>query len=83
MTLISYMKTATNKQLFISDSHDDSNRCTSCRGKLDQHDMYASHVSLHTPDVCFLQQFSYVSTFHELSTDLDKSHCFREKGLPT
>jgi hypothetical protein len=25
----------------------------------------------------------YVATFHEVLTDLDKSHCSREKGLPT
>jgi hypothetical protein len=29
--------TATNKLLLISESHDDSNRCTPCRGKPDQH----------------------------------------------
>jgi hypothetical protein len=34
---------ATNKRLLISESHGDSNRCTSCRGKPDQHDMYASY----------------------------------------
>jgi hypothetical protein len=46
---------ATNKQLLISESHGDSNRCTPYRGKLDQHDTYASHVSPHTPCVCFLR----------------------------
>jgi hypothetical protein len=25
----------------------------------------------------------YVATFHEVPTDLDRSHCSREKGLPT
>jgi hypothetical protein len=34
MTLFSYVKTATNKRLLISESHDDSNRCTPYRGNL-------------------------------------------------
>jgi hypothetical protein len=54
MTLISYVKTATNKWLLISESRGDSNRYTPYRGKPDQHDMYASHASPCTPDVCFL-----------------------------
>jgi hypothetical protein len=45
----------TNKWLLISESHSDSNRYTPCRGKPDQHDMYASYVSPHTPGVCFLR----------------------------
>jgi hypothetical protein len=47
--------TATNKRLLISESRDDSNRCTPYRGKSDQHDTYASHASPHTPGVRFLQ----------------------------
>jgi hypothetical protein len=46
--------TATNKRLLISESRGVSNRCTPYRGKLDQHDMYASHVSSRTFDVRFL-----------------------------
>jgi hypothetical protein len=45
---------ATNKRLLISESHGDSNWCTPCRGKPDQHDTYASHASPRTPGVCFL-----------------------------
>jgi hypothetical protein len=40
--------TATNKRLLISESRDDSNRFTPCRGKPDQHDTYASHTSPRT-----------------------------------
>jgi hypothetical protein len=47
--------TATNKQLLITESHSDSNRCTPCRGKPDQHATYASHSSPRTPGVCFLR----------------------------
>jgi hypothetical protein len=47
--------TATNKRLLISESHDDSNRCTPYRGKPDQHAMYAFHSSPRTSGVRFLQ----------------------------
>jgi hypothetical protein len=47
--------TATNKRLLIFESHSDSNRCTPCRGKPDQHDTYASHVSPRTPGVRFMR----------------------------
>jgi hypothetical protein len=47
--------TATNKRLLISESRGDSNRCTPCKGKPDQHDTYASHSSPRTPGVCFLR----------------------------
>jgi hypothetical protein len=46
---------ATNKQLLISESHGDSNRCTPCRGKPNQHATYASHSSPRTPGVRFLR----------------------------
>jgi hypothetical protein len=46
---------AMNKRLHISESRDDLNRCTPCRGKPDQFDTYASHVSPCTPDVRFLR----------------------------
>jgi hypothetical protein len=40
-----YLMAATNKRLLISESHGDSNWCTPCRGKPDQHTTYAFHVS--------------------------------------
>jgi predicted DCC family thiol-disulfide oxidoreductase YuxK len=46
--------TATNKRLLISESRGDSNRCTPCMGKPDQHVTYASHSSLCTSSVRFL-----------------------------
>jgi hypothetical protein len=46
---------ATNKRLLISESHGDSNRCTPCRRKPDQHDTYASHAGPRTPSVRFLR----------------------------
>jgi hypothetical protein len=44
----------TNKRLLIFESCCDSNWCTPCRGKPDQHDTYASRASPRTPSVCFL-----------------------------
>jgi hypothetical protein len=47
--------TITNKQLLIFKSRGDSNRCTPCREKPEQHATYASHSSPRTLGVCFLQ----------------------------
>jgi hypothetical protein len=47
--------TATNKRLLISESRGDSNRCTTCRGKPDQHVTYVSHSSPRMPGVRFLR----------------------------
>jgi hypothetical protein len=44
---------ATNKRLLISESHGDSNCCTPCRGKHNQHGTYASHASPRMPGVHF------------------------------
>jgi hypothetical protein len=50
-----YLMAVTNKRLLISDSHGDLNRCTPCRGKPDQHNMYASHASTRTSGIRFLR----------------------------
>jgi hypothetical protein len=50
-----YLMAATNKQLLISESHGDSNRCTPCWGKPDQHNTYTSHASPRNPNVHFLR----------------------------
>jgi hypothetical protein len=54
-SVIIYVMTVTNKRLLISESRGDSNQCTPCRGKPDQHDTYASHASARTPGVRFLR----------------------------
>jgi hypothetical protein len=54
MPLISYVKTATNKRLLISESRGDLNRCTPYKEKPDTHDMYASHASPRTSRIRFL-----------------------------
>jgi hypothetical protein len=50
-----YLMAVTHNRLLISESHGDSNRCTPCRGKLDQHNTYASHANPLMPSVRFLR----------------------------
>jgi hypothetical protein len=74
---------AMNKRLLISESHGDSNRCTSCRGKPDQHDMYASHASPRMPHVHFLQVVPVHGNLSHRPNKAGQIHCSREKVLPT
>jgi hypothetical protein len=64
-----YVMTATNKRLLISESRSDSNRCTPCRGKSNQHDTYAFRDSPRTPGVCFLRA---VPVYDNLSRVTDR-----------
>jgi hypothetical protein len=50
-----YLMAATNKRLLISESHGDSNQCTPCRGKPNQHATYTFHASPCMHDVRFLR----------------------------
>jgi hypothetical protein len=72
MPLISYVKTATNKQLFISESHNDSNRCTPYRGNL-IHMTRTLPIPVH---VCHSYTYCmwspYVVSFHADSIELDR-----------
>jgi hypothetical protein len=77
------VKTATNKRLLISESRGDSNRCTPCRGKPDQHNTYASHTSPRMPGVRFLRAVPVRSNLPLAADRVGRSHCSREKGLPT
>jgi hypothetical protein len=83
MTLSNYMKTATNKRLLISESRGDSNRCTPCRGN-PTNTTRTLPTPVHVrPAYTSCGRYPYVATFHEAPTDLDRSHCSQEKGLPT
>jgi hypothetical protein len=75
--------TAINKRLLISESHDDLNRCTSCRGKPDQHAAYASHASPRTPGVHFLWAVPIRDNLSRVIDRVEQAHCPREEGLPT
>jgi hypothetical protein len=74
---------AMNKRLLISESHGDLNQCTPCRGKPDQHDMYAFHVSPRTSDVHFLQAVPVRGNRSWVTDRVRQSHCSWEKWLPT
>jgi hypothetical protein len=74
---------ATNKRLLISESRGDSNWCTSCKEKPDQHDMYASHVNPRTPGVRFLWSVPVRGNPSRVTDRVGQSHCSREYGLPT
>jgi hypothetical protein len=74
--------TAKNKRLLISESHDDSNRCTPCRGKPDQ------HTTRFLCSVCMVYDHCsscgpHIATFHAVINRFEQIHCTREEGLPT
>jgi hypothetical protein len=75
--------TATNKRLLISESHGNSNRCTPCRGKPDQH-ATCFPCSVHVwSKTIHISHGPHIATLRETPTDLYRSHCSWEKGLPT
>jgi hypothetical protein len=74
--------TATNKQLLIFESRGDSNRCTPCRGKTDQHDTYASHASSYTSGVRFLRAVPICGNLSWVINIVGQSRSW-EKVLPT
>jgi hypothetical protein len=75
--------TVTNKRLLIFESHDDSNRCTPCRGKPDQH---ATHFPR---SVCVwsmtirISRGPHIATFHTVINRFERIYCTWEEGLPT
>jgi hypothetical protein len=80
MPLISYVKTAMNKQLLISESRGDSNGCTPYRKNLTNTTrMLPMPVYVH-PVYASCGRSSYVATFHESSTELDRVTAFEKKS---
>jgi hypothetical protein len=69
MQLNSYVKTDTNKWLLISESHDDLNRCTSCRGKPDQH------------VICFLHSVRIRHSYHMYLVQSTYDNLLRRRQL--
>jgi hypothetical protein len=66
---------AMNKRLLISESRDDLNRCTHCRGKPDKPDTYAFHASPRMPDVRFLRAVPVRGNFSRVIDRVGQSHC--------
>jgi hypothetical protein len=75
--------TATNKWLLIYESYDDSNWCTPCRRKPDQHATRFSR-SVHVwSKTIRISRGPHIATFHEVVCSDGQIHCSWEKGLPT
>jgi hypothetical protein len=75
--------TATNKRLLISESRDDSNRCTPCRGKPDQHATCFSRSVRIWSMTIRISRGPYIATFYTVINRFEQIHCTREEGLPT
>jgi hypothetical protein len=75
--------TVTNKWLLISESRGGSNWCTPCRGKPDQHATRFPRSVRVWSKIIHISRGPHKATICKTSTNLDISHCSREKGLPT
>jgi hypothetical protein len=75
--------TATNKRLLISESCDDSNRCTLCRGKPDQHARRFPHSVRVWSTTIRISHGAHIETFHTIVNRFEHVHCPREEGLLT
>jgi hypothetical protein len=75
--------TATNKRLLISESHDDSNWCTPCKGKPDQHARpFPCSVRVWSSTIR-ISRGTHKATFHTVINRFEQIHCTWEEGLPT
>jgi hypothetical protein len=75
--------TATNKRLLISESHSDSNQCTPCRGKPDQHaTRFPRSVRIWSTTIS-ISHGPHIATFHTVVNRFEQIHCTWEEGLPT
>jgi hypothetical protein len=83
MPLISYVKTAKNKRLLISESHDNLNWCTPYKGKSDTHDTYASCAGPCTSHVRFLWTVLIRDNLSRWPNRVGWIHCSWEKVLLT
>jgi hypothetical protein len=82
-SVIIYVMTITNKQLLISESHGDSNRCTPCRGKPDQHATRFPRLVRICSKTIHISHGPHIATLHEVINRVEQGHYSREKGLPT
>jgi hypothetical protein len=73
---------ATNKRLLISESRNDSNRCTPYRGRPDQHDTYAFHVSPRTSGVRFLRAVSVRGNLSQAINSVGRTLLLPRKRAP-
>jgi hypothetical protein len=82
-SVIFYVMTVTNKRLIISESRDDSNRCTPCRGKPNQHaTRIPRSVCVWSRTIC-ISRGPHIATLCEVINRVEQGHCSWEKGLTT
>jgi hypothetical protein len=81
--VIIYVMTATNKQLLISESRSNSNRCTPCRGNPTNTTRMLPTPVYMRPAYASCGQSPYVATFHTVVDRFERVHCTWEEGLPT
>jgi hypothetical protein len=74
MSLISYVKTVTNKWLLISESHSDLNRCTPYREKPDQYATCFPCSVRVCPSTIHISCGPHIATFHEVVNSDGQSH---------
>jgi hypothetical protein len=75
--------TGTNKQLLISESRGDSNRCTPYRGKPNQHATHFSRSVRVWSTIIRISRGPHKATFHTVINRFEQIHCTQEEGLPT
>jgi hypothetical protein len=83
MPLISYVKTAMNKRLLISGSHGNLNRCTSYKGKPNQHAIRIPRSVRVWSQTIRILRGQHIATIREVINSDGQSHCSQEKGLLT
>jgi hypothetical protein len=67
----------------MSESRDDSNRCTPCRGKPNQHaTRFPRSVRVWSTTIP-ISHCPHIATFHTVINRFEQIHCTREEGLPT
>jgi hypothetical protein len=75
--------TATNKRLLISESRGDSNQCTPCRGKPNQHaTRFPCSVHVWSMVICISHSL-HIATFYTVVNRFEQIHYTREEGLRT
>jgi hypothetical protein len=82
-SVITYMMTVTNKRLLISESYDDSNRCTMCKGKHNQHATRFSRSVRVWYKTIRISSGPHIATLREVVNRIEQGHYAQEKGLPT
>jgi hypothetical protein len=75
--------TIIDKQLLISTSHSDSNWCTPCREKPDQHTTRFPRSVPVWSKIIRISRCPHIAIFHTVVNRFEQIHCPREEGLLT